>query len=105
MVGERIELADHTIIPLCSVGFGFGAGRGGGSGKSPTGADDQARRDDGWGSGFGSGLGAGGGVRPVAAIVAGPDGVKVHALALEAGLNAERLAKLLTAKGDKETTE
>jgi len=48
---------------------------------------------------------AGGGVRPVAAIVAGPDGVKVHALALEAGLNAERLAKLLTAKGDKETTE
>lgn len=101
VAGERIEVAEHTVIPLCSVGFGFGAGRGDRRGTSHMGASEKAKRDD----GRGSGLGVGGGVRPVAVIVAGPDGVKVHPLASEAGLNVERLAKLFTAKGDKETTE
>ena len=101
VVGERFEVAGYTVIPLCSVGFGFGAGRGGGRGTSRTATSEEAKRDRGWGSG----LGAGGGVRPVGVIVAGPDGVKVHPLASEAGLNVERLAKLFTAKGGKEAKE
>lgn len=101
VVGERIEVANHTVIPLCSVGFGFGAGRGDSHRTSQTGVAEKPKRDD----ERGSGLAVGGGVRPVAVIVAGPEGVKVHPLGPEAGLSLERLAKLLTGKGDKETTE
>jgi uncharacterized spore protein YtfJ len=68
-----IKHADSLIIPaaevLCLMGFGAGAGSGGGI-------------EEGQESGFGTGGGGGGGgrtlSRPVAVIVASPDGVRVE---------------------------
>lgn len=68
IVGEKVVIGDTTIIPLMSIGVGFGAGGGGGHGTS--------RRGDG-GEGKGEGAGAGGGMRPLAVIIANPDGIKV----------------------------
>ncbi len=70
--GEPIRQGETTIIPAAEVitgfGFGFGFGRGSDSGDEP-------RHEGGGGGG-----GGGGSVmaRPVAAIVASPDGVRVE---------------------------
>ena len=65
VVGEPLTSGDVTIIPLVSYGFGFGAG--GGTG----GPGGQAQ-------GTGGGTGGGGGIKPVAVIIAGPDGVQLQ---------------------------
>jgi uncharacterized spore protein YtfJ len=75
---------DYTIITASEVmagggfGFGYGSGsiptpeqQGGEAGPAPT-------SQDGTGSGGGGGGGGGSSGRPVAAIVIGPDGVKVE---------------------------
>lgn len=68
IVGEKVVVGDTTIIPLMSVGVGFGAGGGGGHGTN--------NRGDG-GEGRGEGAGGTGQMRPLAVIIANPDGVKV----------------------------
>lgn len=78
----------YTIITASEVlaagGFGFGYGSGsvpGATSATPTGeAGPVATSQDGAGSGSGGGGGGGGGSsgRPVAAIVIGPDGVKIE---------------------------
>jgi len=67
VVGEPINVNGYTVVPLLSVGFGFGAGGGTGKGKEGQG-----------GEGYGGGTGGGGGVKPVAALIIGPDGVKIE---------------------------
>jgi uncharacterized spore protein YtfJ len=63
VVGEPIQIAGQTLIPLVSVGFGFGGG--GGEGEDPKRAGAR---------GVGGGSGGGGGIRPVALIVVDKDG-------------------------------
>jgi len=63
VVGEPIEVAGNTLIPLVAVGFGFGGG--GGEGEDPKKAGAK---------GSGGGTGGGGGIRPVALIIADKDG-------------------------------
>ena len=63
VVGEPIEVAGNTLIPLVSVGFGFGGGGGEGQDPKKSGA-----------SGTGAGSGGGGGIRPVALVIADRDG-------------------------------
>lgn len=67
VVGEPIQVEDHTLIPLISIGFGFGAG--GGSGKVPG----KEKAD-----GLGAGTGGGGGIRPLAIIIVSKDGVRIE---------------------------
>jgi uncharacterized spore protein YtfJ len=86
VAGERIEVGEYVMIPLCSVGFGMGAAEGSGRGAR-TQAD---------GAGSGSGLGFGGGVRPVAVIVHGPNGVSVETIPADSGLDAAGIAKAFT---------
>lgn len=66
--GDPIQHGDHLIIPTAEVVavMGFGGGSGGGTGQESDNA-------------FGSGGGGGGNAfsRPVAVIVAGPNGVEV----------------------------
>jgi uncharacterized spore protein YtfJ len=89
VAAEPLTVGDHVITPLCSVGFGFGSGRGSGRNKD---------KDDEYGSG--AGIGFGGGVKPIAVIIAGPDGVRVESLVKESkGLDLEGVARAL--KGDK----
>lgn len=70
--GEPIRHGDTTIIPAAEVltGMGFGSGFGRGSDSS-----DKPKREGGGGGG-----GGGGSVlaRPVAVVVASPDGVRVE---------------------------
>jgi uncharacterized spore protein YtfJ len=72
--GEPIQHEDTLIIPTAEVlcGMGFGVGRGGGT---------SAAQEDGNPS-VGTGIGAGGGgkvlSRPVAVVVASPEGVRVE---------------------------
>lgn len=65
-VGTPIVLGDTTVIPLFSMGMGFGVGGGDG------GASGNSERSQ-----VGAG-GGGGGVKPVAIIIAGPDGVRME---------------------------
>ena len=73
--GEPIEHGSTLIIPaaevLCGMGFGVGSGSGSGIGEDGSPAS---------GSGRGGGGGGGGRVfaRPVAVVIAGPDGVRVE---------------------------
>jgi uncharacterized spore protein YtfJ len=72
--GEPIQHDDTTIIPtaevLCGLGFGVGSGRG-------TDTDEDSGKPS---SGSGSGGGGGGRIlsRPVAVVVASPEGVRVE---------------------------
>ena len=92
VAADPITVGDHVVTPLCCVGFGFGSGHGSGRDK-----DKDAER----GSGDGAAIGFGGGVKPVAVIIAGPDGVRVDSLVKESkGLDLEGVARAL--KGDKE---
>ncbi|MEZ5417989.1 MAG: spore germination protein GerW family protein [Vicinamibacterales bacterium] len=63
VVGEPLELAGNTIVPLVAVGFGFGGG--GGAGEDPKASAAK---------GEGAGTGGGGGIKPVAVIIIDKDG-------------------------------
>ena len=105
--GEPVEHGDTLIIPSAEVlcAMGFGAGYGSGSNLETEGAEGAAPA-----SGSGGGGGGGGRIfsRPVAIVVAGPDGVRVEpvidvtkiALAwlTAAGFMAGMLLRLLSAK-------
>jgi uncharacterized spore protein YtfJ len=69
---------NYTIVTASEVmaagGFGFGYG----SGSVPGEAGPAATSQDGTGRGGGGGGGGGSSGRPVAAIVIGPDGVKIE---------------------------
>jgi uncharacterized spore protein YtfJ len=79
--GRTIRSGDTIIIPtaevLCGLGFGIGSGRGGAWGKP---ADPETGDHGQNAGGVGAGGGGGGRVlsRPVAVIVAGPEGVRVE---------------------------
>ena len=64
VVGEPMEIAGNTLIPLVNVGFGFGVGTGGG-----------------------------GGVKPVALIVINEDGVHVESIKSGAASAFEKVAE------------
>lgn len=71
VVGEPIQAANATIIPLVKLGFGFGAGRGSGS-KSGD-------------NGTGGGTGAGAGIKPVAVLIITDEGVRLESIPDKAG--------------------
>jgi len=79
--GEPVTQGDQTIIPcaevLAGVGFGFGGGFGSGTQSEGEG---EADTESNTGSGFGGGGGAGGRSfsRPVAVVIASPEGVRVE---------------------------
>ena len=79
--GEPVQQGDQTIIPcaevLAGVGFGFGGGYGSGTQTEAEGETDSEKNT---GSGFGGGGGAGGRSfsRPVAVVIASPEGVRVE---------------------------
>ena len=60
VIGEPVQTAGKTIIPVTKVSFGFGSG--GGEGKSDKGE-----------TGFGGGGGAGAKIEPIAFIVVSED--------------------------------
>ena len=72
--GEPIQHEDTLIIPTAEVLAGLGFGFGSGSGNSPEGTDQKPAE----GSGFGGGGGGRVLSRPVAVVVASPEGVRVE---------------------------
>ncbi|MDK2892528.1 spore germination protein GerW family protein [Methanohalophilus sp.] len=76
VVGEPIEVAGATIVPVSRVSFGFGSG--GGEGKK--GATEE---------GFGGGGGAGARIEPVAFIVV--SGEDVRLLTISGGSNVDKI--------------
>lgn len=89
--GEPIEAGAYVVIPIATVTFGGGFGLGG------RGARERNTEDD-----AGGGLGFGGAVRPVAAIVIGPDGVRVEPIPdLERGDWSHLVSALADRLGDK----
>jgi len=83
--GEPVQYEDKIIIPAAEVltGMGFGMGYGAGSAQGEETAEGEGEMN-GPGRGSGSGAGGGGGgagrtlSRPVAVIIASPDGVQVQ---------------------------
>jgi uncharacterized spore protein YtfJ len=77
--GEPVLIGEHTVITASEITIGMGFGFGGAFGSAPqlAEAEEQGREEAG-GGGYGSGGGGGGGGRPVAAIIAGPSGVRVE---------------------------
>lgn len=75
---EPVTAGDYTVITASELTAGIGFGYGGGAGEGTSPAENQAQA--GGGTGFGGGGGGGGGTaaRPVAAIIIGPDGVRVE---------------------------
>jgi len=71
---QPVTKGEYTVITASELtaGLGVGYGGGGGSGNNPEGNES--------GVGYGGGGGGGGGTlaRPVAAIIIGPDGVRVE---------------------------
>ncbi len=83
--GEPVTKGEHTVITASeiSVGLGFGYGMGGGAAASSSeeeNDDDDAGEENGGEYGVGGGGGGGGGsaARPIAAIIVGPEGVRVE---------------------------
>jgi uncharacterized spore protein YtfJ len=78
--GEPVKAGDYTIITSSEVGAGGGFGFGFGGGASPAATSSEApgkkQEDTSGGSGIGGGGGSTG--RPVAAIIIGPEGVRVE---------------------------
>lgn len=76
---DPVESGEYMVITASEnmAGLGFGGGFGGGSG-SMGGQETEARGNEGTGFGGGSGGGGGAQSRPVAAIIIGPDGVRVE---------------------------
>jgi uncharacterized spore protein YtfJ len=74
--GEPVQSGDNLIIPAAEVLAGMGFGVGAGFGRGDKAADESK----GGGSGGGSGGGGGGRVfsRPVAVVIASPEGVRVE---------------------------
>lgn len=70
---EPVTAGDYTVITTSEVAVGLGAGFGGGGGVSEKGEVGSDAGHGGGGGGGGSALG-----RPVAAIIVGPDGVRVE---------------------------
>jgi uncharacterized spore protein YtfJ len=79
--GRPIRSGDTIIIPtaevVCGLGFGVGSGRGGAFGNPDDEDEDAGPQSAG---GVGSGGGGGGRVlsRPVAVVIASPEGVRVE---------------------------
>ena len=78
--GEPVISGNYTIITASEIGAGGGFGFGGGGGVSPAATSgetpDEKQEDAGGGAGIGGGGGSSG--RPVAAIIIGPEGVRVE---------------------------
>lgn len=71
---QPISQGDYTIITASELTAGLGVGYGGGSGTAVNDEDNNSTV----GSGGGGGGGGGTLARPVAAIIIGPDGVRVE---------------------------
>ena len=87
--GDPIQHGDSTIIPTAEVLTGLGFGVGYGMGSAPAAKkdeegnqEDQAEQNQAGGTSYGGGGGGGGGgrtlARPVAVIIASPEGVRVE---------------------------
>lgn len=82
--GAPVEIGETKIIPAAEnlVVMGFGAG--GGYGSSASDDDEEAEESAEW-SGEGAGGGGGGGgrtlTRPVAVVIASPEGVRIEPVA------------------------
>ncbi len=77
--GEPVQLGEHTVITASEIAIGMGFGSGGGFGSAPQPAkSEEPERDEASGGGYGSAGGGGAAGRPVAAIIAGPSGVRVE---------------------------
>jgi uncharacterized spore protein YtfJ len=76
---EPVQVGDTTVITASEVvaGGGFGFGRGLGAAPERDHEADTDAANAGAGGGGGGGGGGGSSARPVAAILIGPDGVKV----------------------------
>lgn len=77
--GEAVQIGEHTVITASEVtiGLGFGFGAGLGSGLQPA-ENEVEEGQEASGAGYGGGGGGGAGGRPVAAIIVGPDSVRVE---------------------------
>ncbi len=77
--GDPVTAGEQTVIPVAEVshGMGFGYGAGYGEGVLPSGEEGREPIPS---TGGGSGGGGGGGAfaRPVAALIVGPEGVRVE---------------------------
>jgi uncharacterized spore protein YtfJ len=82
VVGEPIELAGGTVVPLLSVGFGVGVGGGRGT-------------DTKKGQGGATAMGCGGGVRPVALVISDVNGIRVESIKGGAASAAENIASTI----------
>ena len=85
--GEPVTSGGYTVITAQEISSGGGFGTGGGFGSDGAGANPPADGEDAPpaaaknpASGGGGGIGGGGGAmsRPVAAIIIGPDGVRIE---------------------------
>jgi uncharacterized spore protein YtfJ len=76
--GEPVQVGEHTVITASEVTVGMGFGSGGGFGSGSQAEEEGEGSQEGSGGGYGSGGGGGAGGRPVAAIIAGPDGVRIE---------------------------
>lgn len=74
---EPVQSGDYLIINASENVTGAGYGRGGGAGSGPMDEEDEEAGSAG-GYGIGSGGGGGSTTRPVAAIIVGPEGVRVE---------------------------
>ena len=75
--GEPVQLGDHTVITASEITVGLGFGSGGGFGSAPRRAAAAEQEDEEAAGGYGAAGAGGAGGRPVAAIIAGPGGVRV----------------------------
>ena len=69
---------NYTVITACEVGSGGGVGYGGGTAPAQEKGEQAATEKPVMTSGMGGGGGGGAMTRPVAAIIIGPDGVRVE---------------------------
>jgi uncharacterized spore protein YtfJ len=75
VVGSPIQLGQVTVYPISRLSLGLGGG--GGQGENEAKGD---RKDRGTETGVGGGGGGGAKARPVAVLVASPEGVSVLAI-------------------------
>ena len=78
--GEPVTAGGYTIITASEIGAGGGFGFGAGGEVSPAATSSEMPGEKQEDSGSGSGIGGGGGSmgRPVAAIIIGPEGVRIE---------------------------
>ena len=76
---QPVTQGEHTVITASEVSVAMGLGFGSGGGETPSETDEDGKMV---GAGYGGGGGGGGGgsaaARPVAAIIIGPEGVRVE---------------------------